>query len=120
MERGREREQQRHTVICSGVQESRLTLLTLEMWTPRFLWIPAHLMHMNTPRFQDAHRGPESVSTEPPATTASSRLPPLAWQSAQNLFSSSLNMLANISWCFSWSLLLPFPAIAPSAFSQQV
>ena len=28
------------------------------MWTPRFLWIPAHRIQMNTPRCQEAHRGP--------------------------------------------------------------
>lgn len=47
-----------YTWICSGVHWSRLTDLTLEMWTPRLRWIPAQRMHMNTPRFHDAHRGP--------------------------------------------------------------
>lgn len=51
------------TWICSGVHWSRLTDLTLEMWTPRLRWIPAQRMHMNTPRFQDAHRGPETGET---------------------------------------------------------
>ncbi len=46
------------TSICSGVQESRLTDLTREMCTPRFLWIPAQRMHMKTPIFQLAHLGP--------------------------------------------------------------
>lgn len=48
------------TWICSGVHWSRLTDLTLEMWTPRLRWIPAQRIHMNTPRFQEAHRGPET------------------------------------------------------------
>lgn len=46
------------TWICSGVHWSRLTDLTRDMCTPRFRWIPAHLMQINTPRFQEAHRGP--------------------------------------------------------------
>lgn len=49
------------TWICSGVHWSRLTDLTLEMCTPRLRWIPAQRIHMNTPRFQEAHRGPETV-----------------------------------------------------------
>lgn len=51
------------TWICSGVHWSRLTDLTLEMWTPRLRWIPAQRIHMNTPRFQEAHRGPETGET---------------------------------------------------------
>lgn len=51
------------TWICSGVHWSRLTDLTLEMWTPRFRWIPAQRIHMNTPRFQEAQRGPETAET---------------------------------------------------------
>lgn len=46
------------TCICSCVHWSRLTDFTLDIWTPRFLWIPAHRIQMNTPIFQDAHRGP--------------------------------------------------------------
>lgn len=46
------------TWICSGVHWSRLTDLTRDMCTPRFRWIPAHLIQINTPRFQEAHRGP--------------------------------------------------------------
>lgn len=46
------------TWICSGVHWSRLTDFTLEMWTPRLRWMPAQRIHMNTPRFHDAHRGP--------------------------------------------------------------
>ena len=38
---------------------SRFTDFTLEMCTPRLRWIPAHLMHRNIPKFQDAHLGPE-------------------------------------------------------------
>lgn len=29
------------------------------MCTPRFLWMPAHRMQIKTPRFQDAHLGPD-------------------------------------------------------------
>lgn len=47
-----------NTTTCSGVQVSKLTDLTLLMWTPRFLCIPAHLIHKNIPKFQLAHRGP--------------------------------------------------------------
>ncbi|KAG8261577.1 hypothetical protein J6590_070018 [Homalodisca vitripennis] len=46
------------TTTCSGVHESKLTDLTLEMWTPRLRWIPAHRIHKKIPRFQDAHLGP--------------------------------------------------------------
>lgn len=46
------------TWICSGVHWSRLTDLTLDMCTPRFLWMPAHLMQIKTPRFHEAHLGP--------------------------------------------------------------
>ena len=49
-----------HTAICSGVHESRLTDFTFEICTPRFLWIPAHRMHKNIPKFQDAHLGPKT------------------------------------------------------------
>ena len=49
------------TWICSWVHWSRLTDFTLDMCTPRFLWIPAHRMQMNTPMFQEAHRGPVKV-----------------------------------------------------------
>jgi len=48
----------RVTCICSCVHWSRLTDFTLDIWTPRFLWIPAQRIQMNTPIFQDAHRGP--------------------------------------------------------------
>ena len=50
------------TASCSAVQASRLTDFTFETWTPRLRWIPAHRMHRNTPRFHDAHRGPEHIS----------------------------------------------------------
>lgn len=49
------------TWICSEVHWSRLTDLTLDMCTPRFLWMPAHLMQINTPRFQEAHLGPDNA-----------------------------------------------------------
>lgn len=51
------------TWICSEVHWSRLTDFTLDMCTPRFLWMPAHRMQINTPRFQDAHLGPEKGRT---------------------------------------------------------
>lgn len=74
------------TAICSGVHWSRLTDLTLEMWTPRLRWMPAHRMQMKMPKFHDVHRGP------------------LASQSAQYLFSSSRSILLNMAWYFSCSL----------------
>ena len=66
------------TTTCSGVQESKLTDFTahktrfltapiecheinfvpLEMWTPRFLCMPAQRIQRNIPKFQDAHLGP--------------------------------------------------------------
>ena len=51
------------TCICSCVHWSRLTDFTLDIWTPRFLWIPAQRIQMNTPIFQDAHRGPAKRHT---------------------------------------------------------
>ena len=62
-------------LTCSGVHVSKLTDLTLEMWTPKFLWIPAQRMQRKMPRFHDAHRGP------------------LASQSTQYLLSSSRSKL---------------------------
>ena len=53
------------TATWCGVHESRLTDLTLEMWTPKFRWIPAHLMHKNIPKFHEAHRGPEKQRNGP-------------------------------------------------------
>lgn len=47
------------TCICSGVHWSKLTDLTLDIWTPRFRCIPAHLMQIKTPVFQEAHLGPK-------------------------------------------------------------
>lgn len=52
------------TCICSDVHWSRLTDFTLEMWTPRLRWMPAQRIHMNTPRFHDAHRGPVEKEEE--------------------------------------------------------
>lgn len=49
------------TCICSGVHWSKLTDLTLDMWTPKFRCIPAHLIQIKTPVFQEAHRGPKGV-----------------------------------------------------------
>ena len=46
------------TATSLGFQLSRLTLLTLLMWTPRFLWMPAQRMQRKMPRFQLAQRGP--------------------------------------------------------------
>lgn len=67
------------------------------MCTPRFLWIPAHRMQMNTPMFQEAHRGP------------------LDWQSAQNLLSSSSSRLARTAWYRSTSFTdLPVMARVPA------
>lgn len=43
--------------VCSSVQLSRSTDLTLLMWVPRPRCIPEHRMHMKIPRFQLAHRG---------------------------------------------------------------
>lgn len=71
------------TAICSAVHWSKLTDLTLEMCTPRFRWIPAHRIQMNTPRFHEVHRGP------------------LASQSAQYLLSSSRSSVLNTAWNFS-------------------
>lgn len=79
---------------CSGSHVSKLTDLTREMWTPRFLWIPAQRMQRNTPRFQAAHRGC------------------LASQSAQYLFSSSVNndlrISKNRTLLFRWLKLIAF------------
>ena len=47
------------TSICSGVQLSRFTDLTRDMWTPKFLCIPAQRIHINMPMFQEAHLGPK-------------------------------------------------------------
>ena len=49
---------------CFGFQESRLTLLTFEMWTPSPLWIPEHRMQTKMPKFHTAHRGPEKLAME--------------------------------------------------------
>lgn len=43
--------------ICSSVQESRSTDLTLLIWTPMLRWMPEQRMQMKTPRFQLAQRG---------------------------------------------------------------
>lgn len=51
------------TWICSWVHWSRFTDFTLDICTPRFLWIPAHRMQINTPMFQEAHRGPMKMET---------------------------------------------------------
>ena len=59
------------TSICSGVQESKLTDLTRDMCTPRLRWIPAQRMHINTPRFQDAQRGPRMAVTQTEPNTVS-------------------------------------------------
>ena len=48
------------TSSCSSVQESSVTDFILEMCVPSFRWMPLHLMHKNTPRFQDAQRVPSS------------------------------------------------------------
>jgi len=39
------------------LQESRLSDLTLEMWEPRFLWIPEHSMQTSIPRLMEAQSG---------------------------------------------------------------
>ena len=46
------------TAICSGVHESKFIDFTLDICTPKFLCMPAHLIHKNTPMFHDAHLGP--------------------------------------------------------------
>lgn len=46
------------TATCCGVHVSRLTLLTLDIWTPRLRWMPAQRMHRKIPKFHDAHLGP--------------------------------------------------------------
>lgn len=51
------------TWTCSCVHWSRLTDLTLEMWTPRLRWIPAQRMQTKMPKFQDAHLGPGTERT---------------------------------------------------------
>lgn len=53
-----------NTSICSGVHESRLTDFTLDICTPKFLWMPAQRIHMKTPRFQLAQRGPAQRERE--------------------------------------------------------
>lgn len=62
MHTGKVEKQEISTWICSVVHWSRLTDFTLDMCTPRFLWMPAHRMQINTPRFQDAHLGPVNDS----------------------------------------------------------
>lgn len=44
-----------HTSICSGVQVSRSTLLTLLMWVPIPRWMPEQRMHRNTPLVKSIH-----------------------------------------------------------------
>jgi hypothetical protein len=49
--------------VCSSVQESKSTDLTLLMCVPMPRWIPEHRMQTNIPRFQLAHRGSVYVSS---------------------------------------------------------
>ena len=42
---------------CAGGQSSRSRLLTLDMWDPRFLWMPEHSMQIKTPRLMLAQLG---------------------------------------------------------------
>lgn len=74
---------------CSSVQASRSTDLTREMCVPIPRWMPEHLMHTNTPRFQLAHRG------------CLFRL-----QSAHTLFPSSLTRALSV-WAFCAARSLP-------------
>ena len=46
------------TAVWCGVQESRFTDFTFDIWTPRFRWIPAQRMQTKMPIFHDAHLGP--------------------------------------------------------------
>jgi hypothetical protein len=66
--------------ICSSVHESRSTLFTLLMCTPRDRWMPEHRMQTKTPKFQDAHRGCL-----------------LRLQSAHDLFDSSLTSCLSVA-----------------------
>uniref|UniRef100_A0A2M4D6T9 Putative secreted protein n=1 Tax=Anopheles darlingi TaxID=43151 RepID=A0A2M4D6T9_ANODA len=68
---------------CSGVQLSRFTDFTRLMCTPRFRCMPAQRMQRNTPKFQDAQRGP------------------FASQSTQYLLSSSRSIFVSSIWHFS-------------------
>lgn len=115
------------TVICSGVQESKLTDLTFEMWTPKFLCIPAQRIHKNTPRFHEAHLGPKrgdkpllyrkyqrvgviflSLQLENDPAMVMNHVLPFAPQSEQYLLVSSFNISASITWFlfFMWSFSL--------------
>ena len=49
----------RPTFIMSGDQESSRTDLTLEILMPR--WMPAQLIHRNTPKFTEAQSGSVAV-----------------------------------------------------------
>ena len=86
------------TLTCSGVQASKFTDFTFEMCTPKFLWIPAQVIHTNIPRFQEAHLGPKGIkivngdqeilifSNSNLTRTHTSTHRPFARQSAQYLF----------------------------------
>lgn len=68
--------------IKKNPHDHRLWLRTFVRCTPRFRCIPAQRIHKNTPKFQDAQRGC------------------FASQSAQYLFSSSLNRSTTIAKIF--------------------
>jgi hypothetical protein len=104
------------TLTCSGVQASKFTDFTFEMCTPKFLWIPAQVIHTNIPRFQEAHLGPKGIkivngdqeilifSNSNLTRTHTSTHRPFARQSAQYLFwssrSNSMSILVCLSCCF--------------------
>jgi hypothetical protein len=82
--------------VCSSVQESKSTDLTLLMCVPIPRWIPEHRIHTNMPRFQLAHRGSMHVSYKYLwAWISSVRL--FFLQSAQLLFDSNLTRLFKVA-----------------------
>ena len=110
------------------VHESKFTDLTLDIWTPRFLCIPAQRIQRNTPKFQVAQRGPKNIRMQDIldlwylmfyATMASTRQTflmhilsiPLASQSTQYLLSSSCSILVRSSWSLSWMTFSRFRSI---------
>jgi len=52
------------TSICSGVQTSRSTDLTLLMWVPIPRWIPEHRIHRNTPLAVKSEPARQNVELE--------------------------------------------------------
>ena len=91
------------TATWWGVHESKFTDFTLEIWTPKFRWIPAQRIHTKMPIFHEAHLGPWkkkkiSYFLFDKTKEFSNKNPPLASQSTQYLLSSSCSMRFKSSW----------------------